>query len=47
VSVLLIRRRDATGRELRLVPKPDTHLRLGDRLVVYGPDEGLARLAKT
>jgi CIC family chloride channel protein len=47
VTVLLIRRRDASGRELRLVPKPETHLRLGDRLVVYGPDEGLARLMKS
>jgi CIC family chloride channel protein len=44
VTVLLIRRRDATGGEARIVPEPDTRLEAGDRLVVFGPEEGLAAL---
>jgi CIC family chloride channel protein len=46
VTVLMVRRRDAAGRELRLAPTPQTRLRRGDRLVVFGPDDGLARLSR-
>jgi Trk K+ transport system NAD-binding subunit len=44
VTVLMVRRRGRGGDEIRLVPEPDTRLEAGDRLVVFGPDEGVARL---
>ncbi len=45
VTVLMIRRLDGGGQEQRLVPAPDTRFQAGDRLVVFGPDEGLVRLS--
>ena len=46
VTVLMIRRRDEGGREQSIVPEPDTELRGGDRLVVFGPESGLSRLRR-
>ncbi len=46
VTVLMIRRRRAGGGEKRLVPEPATRLQEGDELVVFGPDEGMARLRR-
>jgi CIC family chloride channel protein len=44
VTVLMVRRRRPDGSELRLAPAPDTLLKLGDHLVLFGPDEGISRL---
>jgi chloride channel protein, CIC family len=44
VSILLIRRPAADGREVRIVPEAGTQLQAGDRLVVFGTRERLRDL---
>jgi len=39
VSVLLIRRTDGGGREIRMIPDSSTKFQVGDRLVVFGSRE--------
>ncbi|MFQ5668936.1 MAG: ClcB-like voltage-gated chloride channel protein [Acidobacteriota bacterium] len=44
VMVLMICRKDRAGKEMRMVPEPTTRFLRGDRLVVFGPAEGLEAL---
>ncbi|HUP19073.1 MAG TPA: TrkA C-terminal domain-containing protein, partial [Gemmatimonadota bacterium] len=44
VSVVAIERVDASGRERRLAPEPETVLKRGDMIVVLGEDAAIERL---
>ncbi|MFQ5767521.1 MAG: ClcB-like voltage-gated chloride channel protein, partial [Acidobacteriota bacterium] len=44
ITILVVRRRERGQSDLRLVPSAGTRLLRGDRLVLLGPEEGLARL---
>lgn len=43
ITVMAIQRMDASGREHRIAPRPDTRLARGDALVVLGAESALAR----
>ena len=47
VSVLMIRRDDASGKAARLIPEGGTRFLPGDRLIVFGAREKIATLRAT
>jgi trk system potassium uptake protein TrkA len=46
LAVLLIRRKSADGKEIRIIPEGETMFLAGDRLIVFGALEKLDALKK-